>query len=209
MKNLQNVCDVLRDNISDVISDFNNVVQREPWLSLPPDLRLNSIPDLVHALLDAMVCDPADEQARRDAVHTAIEHGQMRAEQGFEDDLIFMEYHFLRGAVWEGIQRHFGRKRTALEVISRFDAAITVATSASLRGFHRASYEEQGKWDNAVDWLVTDAPWPRDFPAPGSGTVADSQSDLQPEEGSRAADPGAGPDTPSDTDTSRGPEVNA
>ena len=59
---------------------------------------------------------------------------------------------------WEGITHEEPWTSLPKTYRVRIDSAITLATRATLVGYHRAEYESQGPWDNVVDRLVEDAP---------------------------------------------------
>ncbi len=74
-------------------------------------------------------------------------------------DLLYREYHLLRTFLWEWIRARWGAMGDAHEAILLLDAAITLATSASLRGYHRATLEARNRWPEALDELTREY-WP-------------------------------------------------
>lgn len=115
-------------------------MDREPWSSLSEPKRIDHLPNLLEALL-RMACDPDCEATHRDEVlEFARIHGLDRRYQGFEEEVIFEEYYLLRREACTGL-RTFHEEQTLEPIIPRLDAAISLATLASLRGLHGRGIE--------------------------------------------------------------------
>lgn len=71
---------------------------------------------------------------RRELIRAAIQHGRERRTDGFTEEMLFLEYHLLRRGLWNELRRR--NPELASETIMRIDAEISMATCASLRGFH-------------------------------------------------------------------------
>lgn len=155
MSRIQGICNEVKDHVPEILRDREALTRDQPWLALPTDARLDHIPQLVEALVDACVCAETDRATREHAVRTAMEHGVQRRDHGFEDDLLFREYHLLREAIWRGMQKRRRKDHAAFDAIARIDAGITVATRASLEGFHGRADDEE-----LVRGLVAMGPWP-------------------------------------------------
>jgi hypothetical protein len=83
-------------------------------------------------------------------VRAAVAHGDQRRSQGVGDDAMFREYHALRAALWRYLQKVSMPSSEALTAITRVDVVITVATTAALRGYHRADMLASTDWDAEV-----------------------------------------------------------
>ena len=155
---MQVLCADLKDHLPEILVEWREITREEPWLSLPEEHRLNSLPDVLSALLDAALCTPEEMAAQERHVIAAAEHGRARREQGFRDALLFTEYYLLREAVWRYLRRLSTDSEKVRQAIFRIDTAVTVATSASLFGYHRDEIERRGEWPEVLQRLITASP---------------------------------------------------
>lgn len=147
------------ERIPDILSDWQTLTGVHPWLQLPEDLDLDHLPELVHALIDTCAMQGEDGDPKRRVVEAGLLHGKHRSGQSYPDHLLFREYHLLREAIWRGMHRRHPHERETISAISRIDAAITVATRASLQGYHRGTWD-----DDVVEKLVRESVWPEEAP---------------------------------------------
>jgi hypothetical protein len=165
------LCGDLNAHVPAILAEWQAVAREEPWLSLPEEHRFDSIPDLLRELLRAALCGrEAAPRAYRAMVESAVEHGRQRRGQGFAHDLILSEYYLLR----EAVRRHLARTRAggrgAVGDLLRVDAAISVATHASVLGYHRAEIEALGRWPAVIEGVAGE--WRLVVPADGLGRGA-------------------------------------
>lgn len=152
------ICEDLKLNVAEVIETWDRLVREQPWYSLPPEHRIDSLPDVALGLVEAALCSPTDEEAHRRAVLAAAEHGRHRREQGIPEHLILTEYHLLRQAIWYYLTERFGPSRPTTEAIMHIDTALSLATNASMWGYHRVEIEAVGKWEEGMNRLVRSSP---------------------------------------------------
>jgi hypothetical protein len=143
--------DAILEHVHGIVGAMQGAAASEPWLALPQGYSLDSVPELILTLVDEALANDPDAHVRK--VWTAVQHGGDRAATGFPDPLLFTEYHLLRMAVWSFVTTTFDPD-DALQAISRIDAAITQATTASLLGYHRLALERRGDWPAAVHRLI-------------------------------------------------------
>jgi hypothetical protein len=160
------ICEDIKSHVSDVLVEWEQLVRKQPWFSLPPAHRIDSLPDVIVGLVEASLCNPVDEEAHRMKVLASAEHGQHRRDQGIPEHLIFTEYHLLRQAIWHYLVQKFGPSDQTAAAIMRIDTAITLATNASMWGYHRREIEALGKWDEGIERIVSSSPL---LPATGEG----------------------------------------
>lgn len=160
---VQSACDAIDSNadelVTEVIDGWGKIATAEPWLSLPSTVSHDHLADLLHALAHAALCELHDPGARRRLVERGAQHGEDRLLEGFSEELLYREYHLLRTFLWDWIRRRWGTLPDAHDAILLLDSAITLATSASLRGYHRQTLEKQGRWPGALTELI-DEYWP-------------------------------------------------
>ena len=123
----------------------------EPWLSLPEAHRIDGLPDVAAAVVDAAICRPTDPAAAAGNVRASAAHGEARAGQGCATETVLTDYYLLRQAVWAYLLQH-GQLEVASTIL-RVDVALTMSHRAGLLGFHRAALEAQGRWPAALDEL--------------------------------------------------------
>ncbi len=156
---MKHICEAIKSHVSEVLVEWENLVREQPWYSLPPDHRIDSLPDVIVGLVEASLCNPVDEEAHRQKVDAACEHGTHRREQKIPEHLILTEYHLLRQAMWYYLVRKFGSSDPTTEAIMRIDTAITLATNASMWGYHRPEIEAMGKWEEGLERMISGSPF--------------------------------------------------
>lgn len=152
---MREICEELKRSAPAVVRRWEAFVREQPWYSLPATHRVDNLPQLVVGLVEASLCTPADLESHRQKVRAAVEHGEHRRSQEIPESLIFTEYHLLRQAIWYHLVEQFGASDRTASAIMRIDTAITVATNASMWGYHRREIEALGKWDEGIERIVT------------------------------------------------------
>jgi hypothetical protein len=167
---MKEICEDIKQHVSQVLLEWEELVREQPWYSLPAEHRIDSLPDVVVGLVEAALCNPSDEGAHRQKVEAAAEHGFHRREQEIPESLIFTEYHLLRLAIWRYLSRRYPPSDRITQAMLRIDGAITVATNASLWGYYRPEIEALGKWEEGVARITSSAPMlSRDGPEDADG----------------------------------------
>src|SRR5262245_32751701 len=152
------LCESLENNITSIVAEWKRLTDKPPWTSLTDSQRIDHLPPLLRAMIEGAVCGPGSHEARLHVVESAIKHGEQRRAVGFPLEAIFDEHSFLRMATWRFLTREtksLSHSGIVAEII-RLDAAIGIATLASLRGFHRAEFERIRDWNGVISDLVTE-----------------------------------------------------
>jgi hypothetical protein len=160
---MNDICQDLKGHVSDVLVEWETLVRAEPWYSLPADHRIDSLPDVVVGLVQASLCEPQDEESHRVKVMAAADHGVHRREQGIPEHTMLIEYQLLRRAIWYYLVKKHGSGQAIIDAIMKIDTAISVATNASMWGYHREEIEALGKWDEGIRKIVGHSPLLRRF----------------------------------------------
>lgn len=126
----------------------------EPWFTFPEEIDFDHLPELIASLADVALALGRDAETCRRNLWAAVRHGEERRKDGFHEELIFREYDLLRRALWRYIRDTQGVNQPATNVILAVDTAISVAASASLRGFHRDAFLAGGRWPAVVEELL-------------------------------------------------------
>ena len=136
----------LRDDLAPILREWEAVSRDEPWHVNPERYGIDSLHEVLRAVLDVALGGGSDKQASERLVRAAAAHGDQRRVQGVGDEVLLREYHALRTALWRylgHLPMPVGERVTA---ISRVDAVITVATTAALRGYHRSDMRPTPEW---------------------------------------------------------------
>jgi hypothetical protein len=156
---MKEICEDIKSHVSEVLIEWEERVREQPWYSLPPEHRVDELPDVIIGLVEASLCNPTDESAHRAKVSAASEHGANRRAHGIPEHLILTEYHLLRQAIWYYLTRKFGYSERTATAITRIDTAITLATNASMWGYHRQEIQAMGKWDEGIERMIASSPF--------------------------------------------------
>jgi len=146
------------ENPALVIERWESMIGEEAWSHLERDERIDALPGVVIRLVEVSLKEPYDPAEYRTDVHAAAVHGEHRREQGVDEDLIYREYHYLRQAFWDFLGKVCGSRREMTEAIQRIDSSITLATMASLYGFHQQEMESEDAYRRKIESLADDSP---------------------------------------------------
>jgi len=158
---MKQICQNIKSHVSDVLVRWERLVREQPWYSLPADHRIDGLPEVIVGLVEASLCNPVDRESHRQEVEAALTHGENRRKQGIPEHLIFTEYHLLRQALWYYLVDTYGSSDRVTEAIMRLDGAISLATNASMWGYHRPEIEALGKWDEGLERIIESSPFLR------------------------------------------------
>lgn len=154
---MQQLCRDLIDRVPEIVSEWQTMMADRPWLPRTGESRVNGLPAALRELLNVSLCAPGDPEAEWRHVLAAAAHGHSRRVQGSPDALLFSEYHVIREAVRRVAER-LARPESVDQVMARLDMALTVATTAALRGFHREELETMGRWPGVLRDILRGAP---------------------------------------------------
>ena len=153
MESLKPIGDAINAPLPEIMQTWEAATECEPWLGLSPEFRTNNLSGVIRGLVEVALSGDSDRAALLEKLRAAAEHGQHRLEIGLAEDVVFAEYRLLRRALWNFIQANYPPP-VAQEAIMRLDASTTLATIASLRGYHRPSLEEGGDWPRPIEQLA-------------------------------------------------------
>lgn len=143
----------VQSHVDEILQAWTRITAVEPWMSLPSHHRLDALPTVTIALVDAALTPGSGRTDRyRAFVRAAAEHGETRRQQGFDRELLFTEQYLLREAIWQFLMR--AHPDDAADAVLRLDAAVTVGTRASLVGFHRQEFTANGRWPTILEEVV-------------------------------------------------------
>ena len=159
---LKRLCEKIGREAADITDQilhrWTEISANEPWLALPEDLDFDHLPELIQRMAGAALCTDFEREPCRALLATAATHGEHRARQGFEETLIYREYHLLRRALWTRMTEEGGEHADAYYASMRMDTISTLATAGAIHGMHREELEAQGRWPDILEEIMTE--WP-------------------------------------------------
>lgn len=162
---LLTLCETLKAKAEDVTSQilrrWTEIAEAEPWLALPPDVDFDHLPELIRGLSGAALCTEFHRGLCEDVARIAALHGERRSREGFNDELVYREYHLLRRGMWERMKRDHGDSAIVFLATMRLDALTSLATAAALHGLHRDEVGEKRPWARVLEQLLDEWPLPR------------------------------------------------
>jgi hypothetical protein len=153
---MSTLCDGLDSNIPAIVAQWKQLTNKPPWTTLSESDWVDHLPPLLRAMIEGVLCLGGSHPARERVVEQAILHGAHRRRHGLSIDNILEEQAQLRQATWRFLTdktESVANSEIVTEIV-RLDAAISVATLASLTGFHQMEIERTREWDEVVDKLV-------------------------------------------------------
>jgi hypothetical protein len=147
----------LRNALAGVLEAWADQCRRAPWHVEPDRFGVDALNEVTEALLDVAMAGSGDYRGHERLVRAAIAHGSQRRTQETGDATLLREYHALREALWRFMERSGVPPQQALPAILRVDVAISVATTAALRGYHRTEYEPAASWEPQLLRHIHDA----------------------------------------------------
>ena len=139
------VLDAAPELAAGIVRDWSALASTFGWSESKGRIDQDHLVDLIGQLAEAALHrDVTGGDASVGLLRTALEHGRDRRADGFSEEMLLREYHLLRRGLWENLKRI--SPESATETILRIDGEITMATAASLRGFH----QEEGADEDAL-----------------------------------------------------------
>jgi hypothetical protein len=150
------LCEKVPRSVDAIVMEWGRRTRRPPWTNLSESDRIDHLPPLLNAMIEGVVCGSGSHEARRRVVEQGVMHGAHRRANGLSVENILDEQSQLQSAMWQLLVRESRDdigSDAFLEIV-RFDAAIGVATLASVAGFHRSATKKEQDWANTIDLLL-------------------------------------------------------
>ena len=143
---------LLLAEVPEIMAEWDRNTQELPWLAIEAAERQNNLASVITRVIDCAMSD-ATRDLRVDAmIAAACSHGASRREQGMEVSSLFREYDLLRAATWGHLSIMAGSP-TSFSAIFIIDGLLSVATRATVLGFHRAEMVANGLWAGHLEEL--------------------------------------------------------
>lgn len=152
----QEVIDAAAEFAAAVVRDWKVLAEQYNWTGPGESIDEDHLAELIEKLGRAAIArERGDLAASKELIRAAVRHGFARREDGFDEEMLFREYHLLRRGLWNELRKR--EPGSATKAIMGIDAEITMATAASLQGFHleNAEIEEDGVVDQIAELWTT------------------------------------------------------
>jgi len=136
---------LLLGQVGEIMADWDLNTQELPWAAIEQSERQNNLASVITRVIDCAMSD-ATRASRVDALlAAACSHGESRRAQGLDVPTLFREYDLLRSATWGHLSMMVGSP-TSFSAIFVIDGLLSIATRATVLGYHRAEMEANGLW---------------------------------------------------------------
>ena len=143
---------LLLAEVPEIMAEWDLNTQALPWSAIEAAERQNNLASVITRVIDCAMSD-ATRDLRVDAmIAAACSHGESRRSQGMEVASLFREYDLLRAATWGHLSRMVSSP-TSFSAIFIIDGLLSVATRATVLGFHSLEMKSNGLWAGHLDEL--------------------------------------------------------
>jgi hypothetical protein len=136
----------------DIVEKFIAATRRPPWSMFPEEERINFLRDLLEPLLRLAMPEGDERKLCDRTLRIAASHGEHRRAQGLGEDILFEDIDLFGRAVLSQLSE-LDPEVLESEAYGRVDGVLSLACMASLRGYHRQTFEEMGRWPNTLEEL--------------------------------------------------------
>ena len=131
---------------------WDRQTQELPWSAIAETERQNNLVSVITRVIDCALSDATRDLRVEAMIGAACAHGESRRAQGIPVDSLFREYDVLRSATW-GQLTTLAASPTSYGAIFVIDGLLSVATRATVLGYHRAEMHANGLWASHLDEL--------------------------------------------------------
>jgi hypothetical protein len=143
---------LLLAEIDEIMADWDRSTDELPWNKLEEAERQNNLISVITRVIDCAMSSESREIRVNAMIEAACSHGEFRRKQGFDVGTLLQEYDRLRSATWNNM-KDLVPAPTSFDAIFVIDGLFTIASRATVLGFHRAEMLENGLWDKHITEL--------------------------------------------------------
>lgn len=132
--------------IHDIMTEWDRAVDELPWSELDKSERQNDLASVITRVIDCAMSGAGREERVTALVDSACRHGEYRRIQGVEMESVFREYDKVRAATWRELNKLVPAP-TSFDAIFVIDGLLSIATRATILGYHRTEMEANGLWE--------------------------------------------------------------
>lgn len=137
---------VLLEKLDEIIETWIDEVRRDSKLDSNKELTHqeihNALPEILHAIATLLTPNPLDDEDQEFTEH-ALEHGTVRANQGFDTAEVVREYRILRNVVLSALEPDLceGTVPEAISAVRKIDDILDGAVLVSLDSYVKQRFE--------------------------------------------------------------------
>ncbi len=137
---------LLLAQMDEIMAGWDRQADELPWSLLEKSERQNDLCGVITRVIDCAMSSAGREERVTALVDAACAHGEYRRRQGVDMESVFREYDKVRAATWQSLKQ-LVQAPTSFDAIFVIDGLLSIATRATILGFHRAEMEANGLWD--------------------------------------------------------------
>lgn len=143
---------LLLAEVDEIMADWDRATDQLPWSLIKASEKENNLAGVITRVIDcAMGSESRD--VRVDAmIKAALGHGEARRKQDVGVHSLFIEYDLLRSATWRQLQA-IASGLTTFDAIFVIDGLLSIATRATILGYHRPEMEANGLFEKQREEL--------------------------------------------------------
>ena len=136
---------LLLAEVPEIMTSWDRQTQELPWSAIEQTERQNNLVSVITRVIDCALSDATRDSRVDGMIAAACAHGEARRTQGMPVDALFREYDLLRSATWGQLPALAGSP-TSFGAIFVIDGLLSVATRATVLGYHRSEMLANGLW---------------------------------------------------------------
>jgi|GEM_PF-1072628 hypothetical protein len=143
---------LLLGQVDGIMADWDLGTQELPWSAIAEAERQNNLASVITRVIDCAMSDAARDVRVDALIASACSHGESRRAQGLDVPTLFREYDLLRSVTWAHLSIMVGSP-TSFSAIFVIDGLLSIATRATVLGYHRSEMEANGLWATHLEEL--------------------------------------------------------
>ena len=143
---------MLLAEVPEIMVSWDRQTQELPWSAIAETERQNNLVSVITRVIDCALSDATRDLRVEAMVAAACAHGESRRAQSLPVESLFREYDLLRSATWGQLSVIVGSP-TSYSAIFVIDGLLSVATRATVLGYHRQEMMANGLWANHLEEL--------------------------------------------------------
>lgn len=137
---------LLLAEIDEIMAEWDRSTDELPWTKLEEAERQNNLASVITRVIDCAMSSESRETRVNAMIEAACSHGEFRRNQGFDVGTLLLEYDRLRSATWTHM-KDLVPAPVSFDAIFVIDGLFTIASRATVLGFHREEMLANGLWD--------------------------------------------------------------
>ena len=137
---------LLLAEVDEIMAEWDRATDQLPWSLIKASEKENNLAGVITRVIDCAMSSEAREVRVEAMIKAALGHGVARRKQEIGVHSLFAEYDILRSATWRQLQA-VGTGLTSFDAIFVIDGLLSIATRATILGYHRDEMEANGLFE--------------------------------------------------------------